>query len=114
MAARGKVSSTRFLGLNPQTMLLISSKPKKYPQPLAFKTWTVTQFGVDMEFTFGYQEPTKAVATETLAGWNLWPLVGQAWADGWYGAVSQDAAAVPLYPSKNLNALLTHWSLGDL
>jgi hypothetical protein len=110
MQARGKVNSTLFRGCNSQTMVLLGSKQKKYPQPVATATWTVLQFGVDIEFKFGFQDPTKAVATETQAGWNLWPLVGQAWSDGWYGAQSNDAAALPLYPSKDMNKLLTHWS----
>ena len=108
MSYKGKVNESAFLGLNPQTVVLKSFRPKKYPQPVSTETWQVLQFGVDVEFKFSYQEPTKAVATETLAGWNLVPGLDNRWDKGWYGA--QTSAGDPIYTSKDFNTMLDHWS----
>lgn len=117
MKARGKVNGDPngyFLGTNSQTMVLLSSKQKKYVSPVATTTWTVLQFGVDIEFKFGFQEPTKAISTETQAGWNLVPGLGPNWGEGWYGAGKGATTGPAFYPRVDMLKLLTHWSLNDL
>lgn len=109
MKAKGRVNSDVFLGHNTQTMLLVSWKPVKYPQPVATQTWTQLQFGVDLEFRFSYQEPKKAIWNETQAGWNLYPLAGMNWDNGWFGVISKQGNN-PIYSSVGFTTLLNHWA----
>lgn len=116
MGAKGKVNRYAFLGFNPQTILLKSWHPIRYPQPVATQTWTVLQFGVDLQFRFSYQEPLKALGeAEELAGWNLVPKISPRWKDGWYGIQTDTATGNrPLYSRIRMDSLMTHWSVNDL
>lgn len=115
MGAKGKVNRYPFLDFNPQTILLKSWHPIRYPQPVATQTWTVLQFGIDIQFRFSYQEPLKAVPTEELAGWNLVPKISPRWKDGWYGIQTDTASGSrPLYSRIRMDSLMTHWSVNDL
>lgn len=119
MKGKGRVNAEvagGFLGFNDQTMLLESFKVRKYPAAVPNATWTVMQFGVDLELNFSYQEPTKAISTETQAGWNLTPgSKGIRWEDGWYGReFGTVGSGITLYSSVRMLNLLTHWSINNV
>lgn len=113
MKCKGRVNSRPFLGINPQCLLLKSWKPVKYPQPVGVNQWTFLQFGLDIEFKFSYQEPTKFSQTETLAGWNLLPDGDPRWEAPWHG-VQTVPGNQPMYSSVDFYKMLTHWSINDL
>jgi hypothetical protein len=111
--AKGKVNKTDFLGMPPQTFLLESTEVEKHVQPVASDSWEWPQFGCNLIINGSYQEPTKAIATETFAGWNLVPgTKAGRWQDGWYGC--QDDAGNPIYSACEMNNLITHWKKNDL
>jgi len=118
MKAKGRVNGDgdgAFLGFNNQTMLLLGFKPRKFPASVPNQTWTVMQFGVDVDFRFSYQEPRKAISTETQAGWLLVPGYSVRWEDGWFGVTTDGTpTGNPLYSSVRMLNLLTHWSIPNV
>lgn len=118
MKAKGRVNGDgdgSFLGFNNQTMLLTGWKPRKFPASVPNQSWTVMQFGIDIDFTFSYQEPVKAISTEPLAGWNLIPGIKLRWEDGWYGVTTDGTSSgSPIYSSVRMLNLLTHWSIPNV
>jgi len=121
MRAKGKVNGDGdgvFFGQNDQTMLLMGFKPRKFPASVPNQTWTVMQFGVDVDFRFSYQEPVKGVPSETLAGWNIVPGLSTRWDAGYYSVrtpvVPPATVGDPIYSMCNMSSLLTHWKINDL
>lgn len=111
LAARGKVNSSTFLGLPAQTVLFQRWGIQKRAQPIATEQVDSLLFGVNVEMHFGYTDPTRAEATETLRGWNVVPVVGGT--NKWYGievAAGYPGAGDPLYPGYDMNKLLQLWS----
>lgn len=110
--AKGKVNRTDFLGFPAQTFLFMKYELEVYPMPVATESWDTARFGCNVHLFGSYQEPDKAVAGETLAGWNLAPGLDARYVAGWYGVQTSDGK--PMYSLMEMNNLLTHWSLNDL
>jgi len=110
MAAKGKVNLTTFLGKPAGTMLLMDYQIQKKAQPILTQSAGSLLYGTTVRMHFGFTDPDRAIAGETLRGWQLVPARSGLGTLGWYGIVDTNTGA-PLYPSYEMNDLLTAQSI---
>ena len=106
LQARGHVNSTTFLGQPAGTMLLQRWGVSKKAQPIATKAVNALTFGCVAEMHFGFTDPDRAEASETLRGWQLVPGIGT---KNWYGVQGHPDTPIAgdsLYPEFDMNQLL--------